>query len=55
MPVRGLGSKKVVFSGMRTPPNAAVRIWPTVTARSSTAASAAPFSTSAAHVAASLR
>ena len=30
MPVRGLGAKNVVFSGMRTPAAAAARIWSTV-------------------------
>jgi hypothetical protein len=53
--VRGFGEKNVVFSGMRTPANAAARVWATVTGRNKTAASAAPFSTNAATAVASLR
>ena len=48
IPVRGLGAKNVVFSGMRRPAAAAARIVSTVTGRSSTAASALPFATCAA-------
>ena len=55
MPVRGFGAKNVVFSGMRRSAAAAARMVSTVTGRSSTAASASPFSTWAATVAASLR
>ena len=43
MPVRGLGAKNVVFSGMRTPATAAARMVATLTGRSRTAASAVPF------------
>ena len=47
MPVRGLGKKKVLFGGMRSPPWAISRIWPTVTGRSSTPAWASPLATAA--------
>jgi len=48
MPVRGLGQKKVVFGGIRTPPWLIAAIWSTVAGRSRTAADAVPEATAAA-------
>ena len=45
MPVRGLGWKKVVFGGIRSPEAALARIWATVAGRTSTPAWASPAST----------